>query len=69
MTLKKIEAKDVEKMERCLGCDKLFPKAVMKKCNGCIVIMCFIVARHVVKKIGLDTEIIEKHQQKPAAKT
>jgi hypothetical protein len=34
-----------------------------------VVSMCFIVARNVVKKIGLGIEIIEKHQQKPAAKT
>jgi len=35
MKQKKMEALTMEKMERCSGCMELFPKKIMKKCEGC----------------------------------
>jgi hypothetical protein len=35
MKPKKTEAKNMKKMGRCSGCDKLFPKEQMLKCSGC----------------------------------
>lgn len=39
LAAKKIEAKGMEKLEQCYGCKVMFPKRIMKKCNGCNMVV------------------------------
>jgi hypothetical protein len=38
MKSKKSEAKEMEKLGRCAGCDDLFPKETLRLRNGCQLI-------------------------------